>query len=434
MMKPVISLLAVCLIQPFVCGDDWPHWMGPQRNNVWTEKGILKKFPTAGPKILWRSPLAGGYSGPSVANGKVFVTDYTTADNVKIANFERKEFSGVETVRCLSEKDGKEIWKYQYPVKYTISYPAGPRCTPVFENGKLYTLGAEGDLYRFDVASGKADWHKSLTREYATKAALWGYAAHPLIDGDKLITLAGGKGSHVVALDKNSGREIWKSQTAPEQGYSPPTIFTFGKTRILVLLKPNAVDGVNPETGESYWSVPYTASSNSIIMSPIRMDDFIYAAGYSGRSLLLKASADGRQVEEIWRNKKTAISPVNVQPFLQGNVLYGFTDNGPLCAFNLPDGERLWQTTDAIDGKRAQGSATAFIVKNDDRFILFNERGELIFANLGENGYEEIDRAQVIKPSNNAFGRKVVWSAPAFANRHAYIRNDEEIICVDLSE
>ena len=414
--------------------DDWPHWMGPKRDNVGREQGILDKFPQGGPRILWRSKIAGGYSGPSVADGKVFVTDYTTADNVKVANFERKEFSGLESVRCLNEKTGDEIWRHEYPVKYTISYPAGPRCTPVFENGKLYTLGSEGDLFCFNAKTGKVIWQKSLIKEFSTKAALWGYSAHPLIDGDNLITLAGGKGSHVVAFDKNTGDEVWKAQSAPETGYSPPTIFKFGETRILLLLKPNAVAAINPANGKEYWTVPYRATSNSIIMTPIRYENYLYVAGYSGQSLLLKASADGKSAEEVWRNKRGAISPVNVQPFLQGNTLYGFNDKGRLAAFTLPDGERIWETTAAIDGKRARGSDTAFIVKNGERFFLFNELGELLIAKLSDQGFEETDRAKVIEQSNNAFGRKVVWSAPAFANKHAYIRNDNEIICVDLSK
>jgi outer membrane protein assembly factor BamB len=434
MKRFVLWLFAVVSFCQLTRGDDWPQWMGPQRDNVWRETGILEKFPAGGPKVLWRSPVTGGYAGPAVADGKVFVTDYTTADNVKVANFERKEFSGVESVRCLNAADGKEMWRYEYPVLYTISYPAGPRCTPIFEDGKLYTLGAEGDLVCLDANSGKVIWHRSLIKDYSTKAALWGYAAHPLIDGDQIISLAGGKGSHVVAFNKSTGEETWKAQTAPEQGYSPPTIFQFGDRRILVLLKPNAVTGIDPSNGTEYWSVPYTATSGSIIMSPIRYENYIYVAGYSGKSLLLKASNEGTKVEEVWKNKREAISPVNVQPMLQGSVVYGMGGKGHLAGFSLPDGKRLWQSTGPIDGKRPLGSATAFLVKNKDRFFLFNELGDLIIARIDQNGYQEIDRSKVIQQSNTAFGRKVVWSAPAFANRRAYIRNDDECICIDMAK
>ena len=204
------SLIAVfsLLLTTHASGDDWPRWMGLKADNVWRESGIIEKFPEGGPKVLWRSKVAGGYSGPAIAAGKVFVTDYTAAGNVKVANFERKEFSGIESVICLNEKDGVEIWKHEYPVKYTISYPAGPRCTPIYDDGMLYTLGSEGDLFCFDANDGKIIWKKSLISDYGTKAALWGYAAHPLIDGNNIVTLAGGANSHIVALNKMTGDEV----------------------------------------------------------------------------------------------------------------------------------------------------------------------------------------------------------------------------------
>ena len=109
--------------------DDWPQWMGAKRDNVWRETGLLESFPEGGPPVAWRVPIAGGYAGPAVAGGKVFVTDYISEQNVKVDNFDRKEFTGSERVLCLNEANGEEIWRHEYPVKYSISYPAGPRCT-----------------------------------------------------------------------------------------------------------------------------------------------------------------------------------------------------------------------------------------------------------------------------------------------------------------
>ncbi|MCA9082748.1 MAG: PQQ-like beta-propeller repeat protein [Planctomycetaceae bacterium] len=407
--------------------------MGPQRDNVWRESGILESFPEGGPKILWRTPIAGGYSGPAVADGRVFITDYTSGDNVKVDNFERKEFTGTERVLCLEEATGKIQWKHEYPVKYSISYPAGPRCTPVVEDNRVYTLGAEGNLFCFDVLTGKIVWQKHLPVEYSAKTPLWGYAAHPLIDGNKLLTLAGGDGSHIVALNKMTGQEIWRSSTSPEQGYCPPTIIQHGGVRQLILLRPDFVSSVNPETGEEYWAIPYKASNGSIIMSPVVSGNFLYVAGFNNQSLLIELDSTKPAAKEVWRGKSNIICPVNVQPFLVGDVLYGFDQKGVMRAIRLPDGERLWETSDVI-GKRPAGSETAFLVQHEDHFWLFNELGELIIAKLSPEGYSEIDRAAVIKPSNLAFGRDVVWSMPAFANRHAYVRNDNEIICVDLAK
>ncbi len=432
----VFAILSSCwwAVSVHAPADDWSQWMGDGRDNVWKETGLLDEFPDNGPGEIWSTNIAGGYAGPAVVGDRVYVTDYQTADNVKVANFERDEFSGMERVLCLDANSGELIWKHEYPVNYTISYPAGPRCTPIVDDGMVYTLGAEGHLNCLDATDGKVVWRKDLKVEFGTKAALWGYAGHPLIDGDRLITLAGGSGSHVVALNKKDGSEIWTALSSPEQGYSPPTIIEAGGVRQLILLRPNAVTSINPVNGQPYWSVPYEATSGSIIMSPVKVGDYLYAAGYSNKSLLLKLNSEKPDVEEVWRDKaRDAISPVNVQPIAVGNVIYGFDQGGSLCAVEIPSGKRLWATSAPI-GERPVRSGTAFIVKQADRFWLFNENGEIIIARMTREGYQEIDRAKVIEPSNLAFGRQVVWSMPAFANRRAYIRNDDEIICIDLSQ
>lgn len=418
--------------------QEWPHWMGPDRTNTWNESGIIETFPEGGPKVLWRTKISGGYSGAAVAQGKVMITDFVTDANVKIGNFERREFSGTERIICLDESNGKELWKHEHSVNYTISYPSGPRCTPVIEGDRVYTLGAEGHLFCFNLEDGSMVWSKELKQDYKTTSALWGYAAHPLIDGDNLITLAGGKGSHIVALNKNTGAEVWRSLSAKEQGYAPPTIITAGGKRQLITLKPDGFASINPDNGEEYWSVPYEATSNSIIMSPLVFGDYLYADGYSNKSLMLKLDPDKPAATEVWRNKaRDAIAAVNVQPYLDADnkIMYGMDQSGDLRATQLPEGKLLWSTSEPVS-KRRVGNGTAFLVRqgNSDRYWLFNDSGFLIIAELTKEGYKEIDRTKVIEPTNNAFNRPVVWSMPAFANRKAYVRSDEEIICLDLAK
>lgn len=418
--------------------DDWPQWMGPQRDNVWREQGVVDEFPSKGLPVVWRTPVAGGYAGPAVAGGRVVVTDYVTAEDSQIENFDRKvAITGAERVLCLDEATGEVIWKHEYPVKYTISYPAGPRCTPIIEGDKVYTLGAEGNLFCFEVATGKIVWRKDLPKDYGTKTALWGYASHPLIDGEKLICVAGGDGTHALAFNKQTGDEIWRSLSAPEQGYSPPTIIEAAGTRQLILARPSGVSSVDPETGREYWSQPYEATNGSIIMSPVRSGNYLYVAGYSKKNLMLELASDRPGAETLWRDKaQHGISPINVQPMVIDGTLYGFDENGRLYAIELPSGRRLWDTVEPVS-KRPVGSATAFIVRqgeSGDRFWLFNDSGDLIIARLTPAGYEELERTHLIDPTNTAFGRDVVWCMPAFANKRLYVRNDEVCICVDLAK
>ena len=229
---------------------------------------------------------------PLLPRGGFIVADYLTSENVKVDNFDRKEFSGIERILCLDEATGEELWKHEYPVKYDISYPAGPRCTPNVHQGKVYMLGAVGNLSCLDAKTGQEIWSKDLPKLYKAKNPLWGYAAHPLIDGDKLICIVGGKGSHAVAFDKNTGRELWRALNTREPGYSPPVIITAADVRQLILLHPAAVVSLNPETGKTYWSQPYEASNGSAIMTPVFEKNLLFAGGFSNKNILIQLAED----------------------------------------------------------------------------------------------------------------------------------------------
>src|SRR5436190_594928 len=227
-MLPRALLIAFTAWQMIACSaiaDDWPQWLGPSRNDVWKETGILEKFPAGGPKILWRVPIAGGYSGPAVAGGRVVVTDYVRAGGEAENDFAtRSEITGKERVLCLSASDGKVLWEHEYDCPYKISYPAGPRATPTVVGGKVYSLGAEGNLFCLDAQSGKPLWSKELKKEYKIDAPMWGFCGHPLVDGNKLFCLVGGAGSVAVAFDKDTGKELWRAlSSTPDAGYCPPT-------------------------------------------------------------------------------------------------------------------------------------------------------------------------------------------------------------------
>jgi len=436
MARLTLTALTLALLAQ-VHADDWPHWMGPNRDNVWNETGIVEKFPEGGPKKLWSFPVGGGYSGPAVVGDLVFITDYIRTDATSDdggGNFNRGQSTGTERVWCVHRITGKKVWNYEYPVKYTVSYPAGPRCTPTVDGDNVYTLGAEGMLIGFNKADGKKLWEKDLKAEYKTKSALWGYAGHPLVDGKKLITLAGGEGSHIVALDKLTGAEIWKSQTQDEQGYVPPTIVEFGGKRQLIAAGPKAIRGLDPETGERLWSTPYSADSGSIIMTPTISGDYMFIGGYRSKNLMLKLSKTKPEVTVEWKDKaKHGIHAVNVQPILVDGVLYGHDESGKLFACEIPSGKRLWESTEPIG--YAKGSDSSFIVKNGERFFFFTETGDLVIGKLSREGFTEIDRAKkLLEPTGKAFGRKVLWCQPAFANKTMYVRNDKELVAFDLAK
>jgi outer membrane protein assembly factor BamB len=204
-----VACLALIVASSAVRADDWPQWLGPQRDGVWRETGILEKFPEGGPKIRWRAPIGAGYTGPAVAGDRVYVMDRCSALTAKkpSAGVGRGKIPGTERVVCLNEKDGQTLWTHEYDCLYTISYPLGPRTTPLVKDGHVYTLGAEGNLFCLEARTGKVIWSRELKKDYKVPAPMWGFSAHPLLEGQKLICMVGGKDTTVVAFDKDTGKE-----------------------------------------------------------------------------------------------------------------------------------------------------------------------------------------------------------------------------------
>ena len=436
--EKTIAWCSIC----FVCcvtarADDWPQWLGPEQDSVWRETGIVKSLPGGTLEAKWRTPVGVGYSGPAVFKGKVYLTDYLIAQG-KVSNqpYQEMKLDGKERVLCLNAKDGKTLWKHEYPCQYNVSYPAGPRCTPTVTDGKVYTMGTMGDLRCLDAESGELIWAVDLKQRYEAKTPLWGFASHPVVDGNKLYCLAGGEGSVAIALDKDTGKEIWRSLSARLPGYCTPVLTTAGGKRQLIIFHAEAINGLDPETGSVYWSVPLDTYYGCSIATPRISGDLLFAGGIKEAAAVLQLAKDAPQAEVLWRGTiRSAVYCVNSTPFIENGVIFGVCRKGELRGVDLHTGERLWQTYAATSGSRWAYYATAFIVKHEDRFFLYNDQGELIIARLDAKGYEELSRAKVLSPTQPFMGqgRSIVWSHPAFANRCLYARNNKELVCVSLA-
>jgi outer membrane protein assembly factor BamB len=420
--------------------DDWPQWLGPQRDGIWRETGIIQAFPEAGLNVKWRVPVAAGYSGPSVAGGRVYLTDRQQGKAGSANPFQRGVIPGNERVLCFEEKTGKVLWQYDYDCPYNLSYPAGPRATPLVHEGKVYTLGAEGHLLCLNTVDGKVIWSRELKKDYAVETPVWGFAAHPLIDGEKLICLVGGSNSVAVAFHKDNGKELWRALSAKEPGYCPPMIYTVGKTRQLIVWHPESINSLDPETGKVFWSQPFPVRSGLSIPTPRLHDDLLFITSFYNGPIMLRLDRDKPAASVVWRGKKTSerdtdgLHSIMPTPYFDGDYIYGLCSYGQLRGLKAATGERLWETFAATTGGKEVRWANAFLIRNGDRFFLPNEKGELIIARLTPKGYEEISRAKMLDPTNTAAGREVVWSHPAFANRCIYARNDKELICASLAE
>lgn len=419
--------------------DDWPQWLGPRRDAVWRETGIVEKFPTGGLRFRWRANLGAGYSGPAVAGTRVYVMDRQLPQGTQPAPdpFQKPQIPGSERVVCFEESTGKLLWTHSYNAPYAISYAAGPRVTPLVDGKHVYTLGAEGHLFCLDADDGKVIWSRNFPHDFGAKTPEWGFAGHPLLDGQRLICLVGGEGQVAMAFDKDTGKELWRALSAKEPGYCPPTLVEHGGRRLLVIWHPEAVNALEPETGKVLWRIPFESRYGLTAPQPRLSGDVLFVTAFYNGSLALRLGGGTPQV--MWRSPKasekdtTYLHSIIPTPFIEANHIYGVCSYGQLRCLRLDTGERLWETLAATTGKETRWG-NAFLIKHENRFFIFNELGELIIARLSPAGYDEVSRARLIEPVNRDPGRPVVWSHPAFANRSVYARNDREIVCASLAE
>ncbi len=435
--RTTLVLLLSSLSAPVVA-DEWPQWRGPQRDGVWRESGLPSGLTDREVSVRWRVPVALGYAGPAVAGGKVYLFEYEqSAGEIENRPNARAKLEGQERLRCLDARSGDELWKYEYPRTYEISYPSGPRCTPTVDGDRVYVLGAEGDLTCVSTSDGSVVWSKSFSADYGAKTPIWGHSAHPLVDDDTLYCVVGGEGSIAVAFDKMTGQEKWRALSANEPGYCPPTMMTISGQKQIVIFYPRAIAGMNPTTGEELWSVPIEPSYGMSIAQPLRAGDRLFISGYNA-SVCFSLPSPGKEPDILWAGKpKTSISSSNVSPIYDGALIYGVDANdSALVAVDPASGQRLWQTKTPTVGEGERGRhGTVFLVRQGetDRYWLFSEKGDLILAKLSKAGYEELGRQNILSTTSGAFGRTVVWSHPAFADRAVFARNDKEIVCVDLA-
>ncbi len=433
----IFFALFLCLLVPsFLIAEEWPQWMGPTRNGIWNEQGILREFPKEGLKILWKGKVAGGFSGPAVSGNKVFISDFIVTSGDSTNDFNKRDARlGTERLLCFDALNGTLLWKYEYPVAYKISYASGPRVTPSVVDGKVYGLGAEGNFYCLDVQTGKPVWTKDFKKDFNAPTPLWGFCGHPLIVGKIVYCLIGGEGSVVVAFDKDNGKELWRAISASESGYCPPSIIQAGGTNQLLIWDADKINSLEPSTGKLFWSLPLKPNYGMAVCAPIKDGDFLFAGGIGsiGAGILLAKAKPAASI--AWQgNRNNALYPCNSTPLVENGIVYG-TDchQGWLGAFRINSGERLWQDFKPTTGKR-NTHGTAFLVKNHGFYYLANEMGELICARLNEKNYEELSRTKLLSPTNSAFNRDVLWSFPAFANKCIFWRNDQEIICASLAQ
>lgn len=426
--KSIIVIIIGMLFNIQVFAADWPQWRGPNRDGLWQEKGVVQEFNAPQLPIRWRAEIANGYSGPTVANGRVYVTDRLTTP------------TQVERVHCFDAMTGKKIWSYSYECKYErVDRSNGPRASVTIDDRRAYSLGTMGHLFCFDAVNGEVLWSKDLNAEYKIRMPTWGIAASPLVQNDLVIVHIGGEDNAcIVAFDKVTGKEKWRALNDPAS-YSAPIVIKQAGKDVLVCWTAERVVGLDSLTGKLCWQhqfPPGRIAQN--IATPVFQNNYLFVSSFFDGSLLLKVNPDMLAVEEVWRRKGTnekntdSLHCCISTAVLQGDYIYGVDSYGELRCLDLHTGDRIWESLDAVPKARW---ANIHMVRHEDKIWMFNERGQLIICKLSPEGFHEISRAKLINPTEGQLNQRggVCWTHPAFAYKHVYIRNDKELLCADLS-
>ncbi|MEM9367407.1 MAG: PQQ-binding-like beta-propeller repeat protein [Planctomycetota bacterium] len=426
-----IAAFASCwLLAGFSVAEDWPQWRGVNRDAVLSDERIPASIAEGTVTLQWRTAIGPGYSGPTVADRYVYVTDRGPND----AKTE------IERVLCLDAQGGDLVWKHEYPAPYSIGYRAGPRASVTVHEGAAYSIGAMGHFVCLDAATGAVRWNRDLNEQYAIDMPIWGITASPLVYRDLVIQIVGGRDAAcVVAFDRASGQERWRA-LGDRAGYSSPILMQQGGQDVVVCWTGDSVSGLDPMTGKVFWRVAMKPRNMPIgVPTPVVQGDKLFVSSFYDGSLLIQIDPNRPAAKQVWRRigideKNTdALHCMISTPLIKGNHIYGTDSYGELRCLKLENGDRVWEDLTVVPRNRW---ATIHTFQIGDREILFNDQGELIFGRLSPEGFEVASRSTLLDRTTKQLNRRggVTWAHPAIANGIIYARNDNEIVAASLME
>ena len=411
-------LVAMAALLPTVraFAEDWPQWRGPNRDGISKETGLLKEWPKDSPRLIWQvNDLGGGYSTPSVAGGRIYVT----------AN----KGLGDEFVTARDAKDGSLLWstrigKVGNPDQQP-NYPAA-RSTPTLDGAVLYALGSDGELLCLETATGKLRWRKSLRADLGGQPGTWAYSESPLVDGDVVVLTPGGTQATVVALDKKTGEVIWKCAVpgGARAGYASIVAADAGGVRQYVAYTGDGLFGVDAKTGKLLWRYGKTTGAVGMsILTPVVGEGLVYSGNepLGGAAIRILVDAGTAKVDEVYRSMK--LPRMIGGAVLVDDYLYG-TSGMALVSAEFKTGQIKWAERSVAPG------AVAYA---DGRLYLHGESGEMALVEATPEAYREHGRfTPPNPPKRRANAGEKAWAYPVIANGRLYIRDADSLWCYDI--
>ncbi|MCG8407441.1 MAG: PQQ-like beta-propeller repeat protein [Phycisphaerales bacterium] len=396
-LRCILVVLSVVLI--LACpsyGEDWPNWRGPTYNGHSSEKGFKTNWD-GDLETVWEHPIGAGYSGIVIAKGRA----YTCGQPGK-----------KQVLYCFDADSGKVIWEKAFEPRYRNHVWNGPRTTPTVHKGRVYILGAKGKLACFDATDGEEKWSRNFDH-----VPQWGYSGSVLIQGKLALVTAGGQYGGLRALNRKTGKELWKCGTDGDSGYSTPYPFEFEGTKYVCGFLGKSVSIADLKTGKEVLSMPWETEWKVNAATPIYHDGYLFlSSGYQTGCAVYKLSKSGKALKatQVWRSKK--MRNKFQTPVLHDGYLYSFDQKGFKC-LDFMTGDVRWSHR---GGEHAHGS----VILANDHLVALTQDGLLRIGKASPESFHAVGEAQILTGQ--------CWTVPTLSDGRIYARNHKKIVCIDL--
>ena len=402
-------------------GADWPAFRGADRDGISPDENLLESWPEDGPEELWVYDDAGmGYSGFVVVDGRLYTLG-TRGEDL--------------TLVCLDTGDGSELWSTAFAVDdesgYNTGWGHGPRSTPTVSDGKVYALGPKGTLACFEAADGEEVWSKHLVEDFGGKPGGWGFSESPLVDGDKVVVGPGGSESPVVALDKETGETIWTASGfevgKDKAEYATVVPVELNGTRQYLRLFSDKLVALDSESGDLLWSAEWPGvDTPAVIPTPIADgNEVLIASGYGVGSKLVEVDAEN-EPETVWREKTLKVKHGGMIKY--GDHVYGSSEGEGLVCLDWHTGDLVWN-----EKGRFFGSTDSITIADGMIYCLNDRSGTLSLVEASPDGFELEGQFTMEPQSEQRNPKGGVWTYPLVVDGRLYLRDQEIIICYDVS-
>jgi len=395
---------------------DWPQWRGPNRDGISNETDWTATWPDGRLKVLWKVQVGEGFSGPAIEGKRLYALGFVKVPESK--SLPANEGPGLDQVWCLDTDTGKPVWKHTYPSTKGRYY--GPFTTPTVDGNAVFTLSKLGRLHCLDVGTGRVIWKRDIVEDLGAEVPYYGYASCPLVVGDLVIVVTGGKGSSMAALNKKTGEPVWKTGAGGQLGYCSPVVREAeGKTNV-VLLTPAAVVAVDVQTGQETWRHPWKSAPNSAVTTPIVVGSHVFVSACETKKWCLLLEAQDGQPKVVWENRNM-LNYFNASVLWNDN-LYGIhsldhvSKNWRLRCVDFSTGAMKWEHDEP---------GLAAVTLAGGRLIIASEKGQLIIAEATPQRYVELSRAKVLEGK--------CWLPPVLCRGRIYCRDHRgTLACLDM--